>query len=108
MVNTSKYPSNPQETPQSGHPGVTFRAILLGIILIPAEQLFHYGKPSALLEYAADNDVADLQRSGNADGADVSQFLAEAAVCLVSRSVKASCSLSMSSFQFPRQLRDMT
>ena len=40
MVNTSKYPSNPQETPQPGHPGVTFRAILLGIILIPPNTYF--------------------------------------------------------------------
>ena len=74
MVNTSKYPSNPQETPQPGHPGVTFRAILLGIILIPPNELFHYGKPSAVLEYAADDDVADLQRSGDAGRTDVPEF----------------------------------
>ena len=80
MVNTSKYPSNPQGTSQSGHPGVTFRAILLGIILIPAEYLLYYGEPSALLEYAADDDVADLQCRGDADGVDVPEFLAEVAV----------------------------
>ena len=40
MVNTSKYPSNPQETSQAGHPGVTFRAILIGIILIPPNTYF--------------------------------------------------------------------
>ena len=40
MVNTSKYSSNPQGTSQSGHPGVTFRAILLGIILIPPNTYF--------------------------------------------------------------------
>ena len=40
MAKTSKYSSNPQETSQSGHPGVTFRAILIGIILIPPNTYF--------------------------------------------------------------------
>ncbi|MCG9133548.1 hypothetical protein J5I95_17895, partial [Candidatus Poribacteria bacterium] len=40
MVNTSKHASNPQETSQPWHPGVTFRAILIGIILIPPNTYF--------------------------------------------------------------------
>ena len=36
-----------------------------------AEYLFYYGEPSALPEYAADDDVANLQRSGDAGGADM-------------------------------------
>ena len=40
MARTSKHSPNPQETSQSGHPGVTFRAILIGIILIPPNTYF--------------------------------------------------------------------
>ena len=40
MTNTSKHSPNPQETSQTGHPRVTFRAILLGIILIPPNTYF--------------------------------------------------------------------
>ena len=40
MANTSKYSPSLQETPQTGHPGVTFRAILLGILLIPPNTYF--------------------------------------------------------------------
>ena len=36
----SIHPSNPQETLQSKQPGVTFRAILIGIILIPPNTYF--------------------------------------------------------------------
>ena len=36
-----------------------------------AKYLFYYGEPSALPEYTADNNVANLQRSGDAGGADV-------------------------------------
>ena len=40
MTDTSRQAPNPQETSQSGHPGVTFRAILIGIILIPPNTYF--------------------------------------------------------------------
>ncbi|MDE0400238.1 MAG: hypothetical protein OXL96_20785, partial [Candidatus Poribacteria bacterium] len=40
MANTSTYSQNLQVTPQPGHPGVTFRAILIGIILIPPNTYF--------------------------------------------------------------------
>ena len=40
MVNPSKRSSNLQETSQTGPSGVTFRAILLGIILIPPNTYF--------------------------------------------------------------------
>ncbi|MDE0469692.1 MAG: hypothetical protein OYL97_21820, partial [Candidatus Poribacteria bacterium] len=40
MARTSEHSSNPQETSQSGHPGVTVRAILIGIILIPPNTYF--------------------------------------------------------------------
>ena len=40
MANTPKYTTEHQEVPQSGHPGVTFRAILLGVILIPPNTYF--------------------------------------------------------------------
>ena len=40
MTNTSKHSSTHQETPQPAHPGVTFRAILIGIVLIPPNTYF--------------------------------------------------------------------
>ena len=40
MANTSKHLPNLQETLPTRHPGVTFRAILLGIILIPPNTYF--------------------------------------------------------------------
>ena len=41
MTNTpTMHSQNPQETAQSKHPGVTFRAILIGIILIPPNTYF--------------------------------------------------------------------
>ena len=86
MARTPKHSSNPQETPQPGHPGVTVRAILIGIILIPPNTYFYHGKTSALPEYTADNDVANLQRSGNAGGADLPKFSGQTAGCRASRS----------------------
>ncbi len=43
------------------------------------EYLFYYGKPSALPEYFADNDVANLQRRGDAGGAELPKFSGQTA-----------------------------
>ena len=43
------------------------------------EYLFYNGEPSALPEYTADDDVANLQRSGDAGGAGMPEFADQAA-----------------------------
>ena len=101
MVNTSKYPSNPQETSQSGHPGVYFSRDSDRHRSYSTEYLFYYGKPSALPEYTADNDVANLQRGGDAGGADMPKFSGQTAACRASRSDRENCSPSTLSFQCP-------
>ena len=72
MVNTSKYPSNPQETPQPGHPGVTFRAILLGIILIPPNSYFIMANHLRYWSTLPTTMSLILQRSGDVGGVNVS------------------------------------
>ena len=44
------------------------------------EYLFHYGESPALPEYTADNNVANLQRSGDAGGAGMPKFSDQTAV----------------------------
>ena len=58
------------ESHQTTTVNVTFRAVLLGLLVDSGQHLFYHGKPSEVLEHIADHNGAYLQRGDHLNSVD--------------------------------------